>query len=168
MNTNFNYNDKMAFIFFNHLKGNELLDMINISYDKNYKYTTFTCEGKDTSVRCVHDTVDDAVISFKKDGKYKTMYIIKGDNRHIFNEYKIRYYDATIKFERGEFIEEVRRKGTLVDGSGDIVFSHDIEDVLIPKRNYAGKNYVMEIVNPNGVCIFKILVCGRHPIEKEN
>ena len=51
MNTNFNYNDKMAVIFFNHLKGNELLDMINISYDKNYKYTTFTCEGKDTSVR---------------------------------------------------------------------------------------------------------------------
>ena len=167
--TNFNYNDKVAFTFFQPMKGAQLLEMVHKKASTAHRYTTFVAGPDDNTVRCVHDTVKDAVIAYKKTSKYNTHYIIKGDVRHPFNEYKIKYYDATIKFTQGDFIEEVKRQGTLVDKStGDIVFAHSIEEILIPKENYTGNCTVLEIINDRGNCIFKILVCERLPIDKEN
>ena len=164
--SNFSINDKRVFVFLSQLTGKQILDDI-CDYNSENEFTTFTLAPTDKMIKCNHDVVEDAIISFKKSGNSKSVWLFHGDYSNPMNNYKLRWHRITTRFIKGDYIEETRKKGMLTNRQYDVLGVDTFEDVLIPKDTYTGSGYMVEVVNPNNVCIFKIAICERLPLEEE-
>lgn len=164
--SNFTINDKRVYVFLSQLTGKQILDGI-CNYDSENEFTTFTLNPTDKVIKCNHDVVEDAIISFKKSGNSKSIWLCHGDDSDPMNNYKIRCHRITTRFIKGDFIEEIRKKGMLTNKQYDVLRIDTFEDILIPKNTYTGNGFMVEVINPNNICIFKIAICERLPLKEE-
>lgn len=141
-----------AYVAFSVAKAEDILKHLGVETPDDVTYTMFVIGYNDRKIVCRHDRVEDAVIRFKESKKWKWADMF---------ECNVQWSPAKIKFEKGDYIEEITNKGVWTDAGMSRVGWVNNGETLIPKEDYTGNAYVLDILDDRYKPFFKVVYCEK-------